>query len=161
MARAPCVALLSHIRGWTSLHTCATGTLSCSHAVASFSIREQERSMSRRAFLGICAIVLLLAGAGLGAGVTAFAVTSDPSVHACVANNTGAARIVSASASCYSNEHILTWSVTGPIGPIGATGAAGAPGATGPQGATGSTGATWSQGVAGTSDVYVTGTGGI
>jgi hypothetical protein len=126
--------------------------------------------MSRRATIGICAVVFLVAGAGIGAGVTAFAVTPDPSVHACVANNTGAVRIVSANASCYSNEHTLTWSITGPIGPIGPQGiqgpqgVQGIPGVTGPQGPqgpqgaqglTGATGAAGAAGAAGVSDTYV------
>ena len=85
--------------------------------------------MSRRATIAVCAVVFLLIGAGLGIGMNALA--ADPSVHACVANNTGAARIVSATTACYSNEHALTWSITGPIGPIGPQGPTGATGATG------------------------------
>jgi collagen triple helix repeat protein len=123
--------------------------------------------MSRRVTLGICAAICMLVGAGVGAGVTVFAVTSDPSVHACVANNTGSARIVGVNVSCYSNEHALTWSITGPIGPIGPQGIQGVQGPQGPQGPQGATGATGqqgqqgpqgasgAQGPAGMSDTYV------
>jgi hypothetical protein len=118
-----------------------------------------------RAFArGLLVVVVLAAGIGIGVGVTAFAVSSDPSVHACVANNTGATRIVSASTNCYSNEHALTWSITGPIGPVGPQGIQGvqgpqglqgATGATGPRGQQGPQGSSGSQGPAGMSDTYV------
>jgi hypothetical protein len=120
--------------------------------------------MSRRVTSGICAVVFVLVGAGIGAGVTVFAVTPDPSVHACVANNTGSARIVGATVSCYSNEHALTWSITGPIGPVGPQGIQGvqgpqglqgATGATGPRGQQGPQGSSGAQGPAGMSDTYV------
>ena len=50
--------------------------------------------LPRRALIAICVVIVLLVGASLGAAVTAFAIPVDPSIHACVANNTGSARIV-------------------------------------------------------------------
>jgi hypothetical protein len=95
------------------------------------------------------ALTMLAVGLGVGVGVTAFAIPADPSVHACVANNTGAVRIVSASTHCYSNEHALTWSITGPPGPIGPQGPHGPAGPTGPQGVQGPIGLTGATGPAG------------
>jgi hypothetical protein len=94
----------------------------------------------------------------LGVGATVLATPADPSVHACVANNTGATRIVSASTHCYSNEHALSWSITGPIGPqgpVGPVGPAGPFGPPGPPGAPGATGATGATGASGHSDAYI------
>src|SRR4051812_41692176 len=88
------------------------------------------------------AVSLIAVGVGLGFGGAALATSPDPSVHACVANNTGAARIVSAATACYSNEHALTWSITGPVGPIGPQGVQGVQGVPGPTGATGPQGVT-------------------
>jgi hypothetical protein len=96
--------------------------------------------MPRRATLGLCALVCVLLGAMLGVSATVFAVPADPSVHACVANNTGATRIVSASTHCYANEHALIWNLSGPPGPIGPQGAQGIPGPSGPAGANGTDG---------------------
>jgi hypothetical protein len=69
----------------------------------------------------------LVAGFGLGAGALAtVAQTGDGAqLHACVANNTGIVRLVNAGANCYSNEHAVAWSATGPAGATGATGAQG------------------------------------
>jgi hypothetical protein len=96
--------------------------------------------MTRRATLALCALVCVLVGTTLGVGVTALATPADPSVHACVANNTGATRIVSASTHCYANEHALTWNLSGPPGPIGPQGPQGIPGPAGPAGANGADG---------------------
>jgi hypothetical protein len=98
------------------------------------------RSPLRRFARLLLVVGLLATGVGIGVGVTAFAIPADTTVRACVANNTGAVRIVGASAACYSNEHLVTWSITGPPGPIGPQGPTGPQGATGSQGPTGAAG---------------------
>jgi hypothetical protein len=124
---------------------------------------------SLRAFLSskpgmVITLVVALVGTtsiGLAAATTAGV------IYACVNNNSGTLKIVSATDSCSNGWTALSWSeqgpagatgATGPQGPIGATGATGATGAQGPQGpqgpigptgangATGATGATGAQG---------------
>jgi hypothetical protein len=84
-----------------------------------------------RALAGAPRIVLLIAGLvagfGLGAGALATVAQTDDGaqLHACVANSTGVVRLVKAGVNCYSNEHAVEWSATGPAGTAGATGAQG------------------------------------
>ena len=64
-------------------------------------------------------------------------------IYACVNNNNGSLKIVTATDACPANWSSLSWNQEGPPGPTGAagpTGATGATGATGPTGATGSAG---------------------
>jgi hypothetical protein len=83
----------------------------------------------------------LLAGLGIGGGVAATLAQPTPAtIRACVANNTGAVRLVAANASCFANEHVVEWAANGtagppgPPGPQGVQGPPGAPGAPGPTG---------------------------
>ena len=95
-------------------------------------------------------IVGLAATAGvLTAGaVPAVALTTSAPVvyHACVTNTTGAIKIVSASATCATGQHKISWNNLGPAGPAGQNGAAGPQG---PQGATGQQGQQGPQGATG------------
>lgn len=102
--------------------------------------------------------VMLAVGIGIGAGVTALAIPADPDVHACVANNTGTARIVSATARCYANEHAVEWSITGPQGPQGPQGDPGPAGPAGPQCLTGAAGAIGATGATAANAIFTSGT---
>jgi len=71
------------------------------------------------------------------------AATNTPTVyHACVTNATGAVKIVSATATCGTGQHKISWNSLGPAGPAGTQGPQGPQGATGPQGPQGSPGVT-------------------
>jgi hypothetical protein len=70
------------------------------------------------------AVVLIAALAALGVGlpVAALATSSPVVYYACVANKTGAIRIVSKSARCPAHQRKISWDRTGPQGPPGPTG---------------------------------------
>src|SRR5262245_49837398 len=70
-------------------------------------------------------------------------------IYACVANSSGAIRIVSAAATCKGNETKINWNQGGPQGAVGPQGPQGTPGpagATGPQGVQGNQGSTGPKG---------------
>lgn len=71
---------------------------------------------------------------------------SATTYYACVNNTSGAIDIVSASTTCKSGTHKISWNQTGPAGPAGPKGATGP---AGPKGATGATGLQGLQGPAG------------
>jgi hypothetical protein len=89
-------------------------------------MRQGLRALTRAPRI-VLLIAGLAAGFGLGAGALATVAQTDDSaqLHACVANNTGVVRLVNADVHCYSNEHAVAWSATGPAGATGATGAQG------------------------------------
>jgi hypothetical protein len=77
---------------------------------------------------------LLLSGAGLGLGAAATAADDPQSVHACVAERSGAVRIVDEAGQCRTSEVALSWSQVGPPGPQGEPGLPGEQGPSGPAG---------------------------
>lgn len=83
--------------------------------------------------------------AGIAAGGTAFvsAQMSSTVIYACVNNNSGMVKIVSAPSACSGNERSLQWNLQGPKGDKGD------PGPAGPQGPKGETGAVGPVGPAG------------
>lgn len=86
-----------------------------------------------------------VATAALIGGVS-LAVGSTTPLYACVANRTGAVRMVSATTTCARNENKITWNVEGPQGPAGAAGVQGVAGPAGPQGEPGVAGPAGPQG---------------
>ena len=112
-------------------------------------------------------IVTASIAVGLTAAGAAAAATSG-TINACVNNSSGELKIVGATATCGTNETLLTWNqqgpqgIQGPAGPKGDTGATGPAGtngtngidgATGPTGPKGDTGATGPAGTNGTNGV--------
>ncbi len=94
-----------------------------------------SRALSRpgQAFLGSkLAVVVVLAAAIVGTTTVGFAgAITTGLIYACVNNSSGTIKIVSATASCASNEILLVWNGEGSQGPTGATGPTGP---TGPAG---------------------------
>ncbi|WP_304044657.1 hypothetical protein [Jatrophihabitans endophyticus] len=88
--------------------------------------------------------VLILTGVALAAaGVTVAAqaaTQSAPAIHACVANSSGAVRIVKSGTHCKKSESATQWNRTGPTGPQGPRGPQGDQGNQGPQGPAGAAG---------------------
>ena len=72
------------------------------------------RPFTRFSRVGVIAIACLLAGLALGVGLMSTAASPNPpaQIKACVANNTGVTRIVTANTNCYANEHVVTWSAS-------------------------------------------------
>jgi hypothetical protein len=89
---------------------------------------------------------LVIAGAigiALGGGATYALIPQNGVISACYARNTGALRVIDATATCRPGEIALTWNqdgVPGPIGPAGPEGDAGPAGPAGPEGPTGAEG---------------------
>ncbi|HEY5149128.1 MAG TPA: hypothetical protein VIJ23_04785, partial [Mycobacterium sp.] len=90
-----------------------------------------RRTSRGRVLIGGAAIVVAAIGVP---SAMATASTTAKVYTACVNNVSGAMRQVSASTTCNSGEHRISWNNIGPAGATGATGA------TGPAGATGATG---------------------
>jgi hypothetical protein len=90
----------------------------------------------------ILALAMLLVGVGIGAGAMVGA-QSNTVYYACVNNSSGTIKMVSATATCSSNEMRVEWNQLGPQGPQGS---AGLPGPQGEQGATGPQGPAGPQG---------------
>ncbi|HUG14006.1 MAG TPA: hypothetical protein VMM78_03215 [Thermomicrobiales bacterium] len=94
------------------------------------------RTLYRRAPRGLLhaltVFVVLLAGAGIGAGAFALAHGGDTTrVHGCVNTGSGALRVIDASGQCRNNEQALDWSIEGPAGPQGERGESGDQGPSG------------------------------
>lgn len=78
---------------------------------------------SRAGMIGVaCLVAGLAAGAGL---MSTLAQPASTQLQACVANNTGVMRLVNAGATCYLNEHTVTWNAEGQQGLQGPPGAQG------------------------------------
>lgn len=73
-------------------------------------------------------------------------------IYACVNNNSGTVKLVSASQSCHPNENRVNWNVTGPQGLSGPQGPTGDTGATGPAGPAGPIGPVGPAGPSGPGD---------
>ena len=89
------------------------------------------------------AAIIATSSVGIAAAVT------TGLIYACVNNNSGTIKIVSATTTCAYNEIQLVWNADGVTGATGATGATGSTGATGPTGQTGPTGAAGATGETG------------
>lgn len=94
---------------------------------------------------GAVVLAAALGGAVIG-GVAIADNSAAVPVNACVHDETGAVRIVSASGECRSSETPTSWNREGPIGPVGPPGPAGPEG---PVGAAGPAGDPGAQGPAG------------
>src|SRR5687768_15700904 len=101
---------------------------------------------------------LIIAGAigiALGGGATYALIPQNGVISACYARNTGALRVIDATATCRPGEIALTWNqdgVPGAIGPAGPEGDAGPAGPAGPEvpaGAEGPAGAAGPEGPSG------------
>jgi hypothetical protein len=68
--------------------------------------------------------------------VLASALSAPVVYYACITNTTGAIKIVSASATCSTGQHKISWNNRGPAGPPGPPGPPGSPGPPGPPGVT-------------------------
>ena len=97
-----------------------------------------QRSRTRR-LKWIAGLVALPIALTAGAIPAVAAVTTSPPVvyHACVTNTTGAIKIVSATATCGTGQHKITWNNVGPPGVPGTPGAPGVPGTPGAPGVPG------------------------
>lgn len=112
-------------------------------------------TLTARAFLrSRLAVTITLVAAIIGMSTVGLAgAVTTGLIYACVNNNSGTIKIVSATTTCATNEIQLVWNAQGIPGETGATGATGATGPTGPTGATGDTGASGPNGATGATGV--------
>lgn len=86
---------------------------------------------TKRSITGMGAAVLLAAGTGAVAWTQLASAADSTTIYACVNNSDGTLRLVTATTTCKTNEHLVTWSVTGPQGPAGPAGPQGPAGPAG------------------------------
>src|SRR5437660_828255 len=107
------------------------------------------RARGKYARMGLVAVLLLLFFT-----TVVQADTNPTTYYACVGNNLGTIRMISASQTCTQYEHEISWNNIGPQGPQGPIGNTGPAGPAGPQGPKGDTGPAGPQGPSGVSTGY-------
>src|SRR5215212_4232333 len=99
----------------------------------SHSINALRVTGARRTVLAVC----LAAGAAAAGAVTYVHAQSSPPtqvLRACINPSSGQMQLLQGTATCKSNEQLVTWNVVGPQGPKGDKGDPGTPGLKGDKG---------------------------